>query len=616
VKFALQLLACTIVHHGLISFDACCASVVVIANRTDSILAFEIIDDKDGKNESTKYRLLPNQSRPVPVTGMADLRVRHRIVETFELRPWGIYFFGQGPDGLSFTEIGISKPAAKRDKDSESDQAVTAVELPALATVQVRVFVDDELLSRRNPEQRVRERVRAASSILEDAAHVRFEVVSFDTWESIDHVSDFETLLIDFERKVSVEPGQLAIGFSTQASRSKQKMGATRLPLHSHVLVRERGQRFLSGPAQLELLVHELGHYLGAAHSPEWTSAMRPKLGDGLAGTSGFRIGLDPVNTMIVYLVGEQLRAGPIRGVWDLSPQVKSRLKLIYGDLAKALSSDPAAATYRKAMALTAAPPEEPPGITPMARHVRHVVAAVTSVAEMNVQRQDKYVAERFGGLFRLRGEALTEAYIRRAAEAARELPADVQTRAFAIGVAVAMDQSDLLRDNLMTRSVWRSSETGRENRFRRGVLDKPTMRGRDDLVQHFCISAGLAALFGTQFAEAAGVVKEHVDGKFSRADYSADLAGIKFFEHLEQSSDALDSLATGFQISDYVPLCEEVSSKDDESDRNHPAGQKVWREEILQEIEKLPAYVKSVQTKQGTDASATPEKTGDEESD
>ncbi len=606
MKRRFLLLGCLIVSWGGFLPGAADAAVVVIANRTEAPLDFEILN---GDEEPTRYRLQPNESEPIAVSRAVRLRTREETPETFELRPDAVYFFGRGPEGLKFEEIGFSAPADPQQSTdagpgSESGELPQRVALPSIGTVKVKVLFDDELASRRNPEKRLRARVRAASLIFERAARIHFEIISVGGWESIDRVTDFNALMIDFERKVEVEPGVLAIGFSTQASRSKTRMGGTRLPLHSHILVRERGQRLLSEPAQLELLVHELGHYLGAVHSPEWSSAMRPKLGDGLAGSPGFRIGLDPVNTMIVYLVGEELRAHKLDGVWDLHPTVKSRLRRMYGDLAKSLPDDPAAGSYLKALELTAAPPTKPPALAPLAKHIRHVVEAVTTAAEENVQRADKRVAVRYGKRYRLSGDELTELYVRRAAAAAREVPAAVRPHAFAIGLAVALDSSTRLRDNRLTQVLWRSIETEREHRFRKAVLGQPTMRGRADLTQHFCVSAGLAALFGATVAETAGVWKEQTDGTFSRGDYSADLAGIRLFTHLTDAPDRLEPIEKEFRIADYVPLCRESDAEQPRPGRTSTSGKGLseksenMRAEIMREIESLPAY--APRTKEG----------------
>lgn len=590
MKLALHLMICLVALAAGSATSGLQAAVIVIANRTEESIRFEVTGSE---GQSRRYGLQPGESQSLLTARPLKLRITDRgALATYELRPYAIYFFGRRPEGLTFEEIGFSTPLELPQTDDASEAAAGPERRAVWGEVKVKLYLDDELYRGRDPEPRVRRRVEAASAIFEEAAGVRFEIAGVDHWDSIDGVSDFQALMVDFERKVPVEPGVLAIGFSTQASRSKVHMGGTRLPLHSHVLVRERGHRQLSERAQLELLIHELGHFLGAAHSGEWSSAMRPRLGDGLADRPDFRIGLDPVNTMIVGLIGEEIRSREIQGLWELSAETKARLRPIYTDLAKALPNDPAAKLYLAALALTSAPPERPNWVTPLAEQARHIVQAVTLAAEENIQRPDERVAARFGQPHRLRGDALTAVYVRRAAAAAREVPDTMRIPAFAIGLAVALDNSTLLRDQPLTRTLWRSIESDREYHFRRAVLGEPTIRGRYDLVQHFTVSAGLAALFGPRIAEAAGVWKERTDGTFSRSDYAADLAGIRFFERLTASPERLSEIAAGFEVADYIPECSDTNPTQPQSTSSDSVNaQDQMRAEILKEIEALPAY-------------------------
>src|SRR3954465_15283794 len=102
-------------------------------------------------------------------------------------------------------------------------------------------------------------------------------------------------------------------------ARGRIHMAGTRGPLHAHILVRE-GSPEINEAERLEFLVHELGHYLGAAHSPELTSVMRPVPGDNRAGTTGFRIEFDPVNTLTMAMVGEEIRRSNVTKVSELQP--------------------------------------------------------------------------------------------------------------------------------------------------------------------------------------------------------------------------------------------------------------------------------------------------------
>jgi len=116
--------------------------------------------------------------------------------------------------------------------------------------------------------------------------------------------------------------------------------------------MREWSQHF-SEPERLEILLHELGHIFGAVHSPEQDSVMRPVLGDRLSRAAKFRIGFDPVNTLAMCLVSEQLAERPGTRLADLSPDCRLRLAAIYGELAKALPDDPAAGQYLKLLEQT-----------------------------------------------------------------------------------------------------------------------------------------------------------------------------------------------------------------------------------------------------------------------
>jgi len=551
------------------------ADVIVVANRTDQAVEFEVVPQRD--EQPTTHRLAPHESRPIRTSDALTLRLKGNATQSYELQPNRIVFWTSTKNGPALQEIGFSTPAR--------EWAPQPAPLPPTGLIRVKLFLDDELMSRRNQERRLRERLAAASALFEKAAGVRFEVVDVGQWESINGVSSFEALLVDFERKVKVAPGELAVGYSQQASRSKSRLGGTRLPLHSHILLRERGQRTLSELAQREVLIHELGHYLGAVHSPEWSSVMRPHLADGLAGSEGFRIALDPVNTMVTFLVGEEIRAGRASGIWSLSDPVKSDLRRIYSDLAQALPEDPAARTYLAALDLESPPAEEPESRTVLATHARQVVQAITSAAEQNIQRPPKHIAQRYGKPHRLTGDELTETLVRIGAGAALGAPETIRAEALAIGLAVAMDDSKLLRDQALTRQMWHSIETSREQQFRAGVLGNPTLRDRRDLAQHYFVSAGLAAIVGPHLAEGAGLWKETSDGTFSRADYSADLAGIRLFRFLDANPEQISQLQQRFRIAEFVPQCNESVP--------HPfvGDPQRLRSEIMSEIAELPAY-------------------------
>ncbi len=92
--------------------------------------------------------------------------------------------------------------------------------------------------------------------------------------------------------------------------------------------------------------MHELGHYLGAAHSPEAGSVMRPLLGDKRANAKAFRIGYDALNTLALNLVSEAWRLEGARRLSDLRMASKAQLVSVYAAVALALPDDPAALRF------------------------------------------------------------------------------------------------------------------------------------------------------------------------------------------------------------------------------------------------------------------------------
>ena len=147
-----------------------------------------------------------------------------------------------------------------------------------------------------------------------------------------------------------------------------------------------------------------------------------------------------------------------------------------------------------------------------------------------------------------------------------------MRRRRLLLGVGVALDRSALLRNNLVTRFTWRRVENDSERKKRLAVLGEPTVHGRHDLAQQFCVSAALTALHGAKAAEAAGLLKEWLDSAeggsgFSFADLASDLAGVELATRLLAKPERLAELEKGFRVADYClspkGLKEDLSRKE-----------------------------------------------------
>jgi hypothetical protein len=189
--------------------------------------------------------------------------------------------------------------------------------------------------------------VEKASTIINRYTNVRFRVADYGVWNSDNRITDLNRTLAEFEHEIDPSPAHLAIGFSSQYRFQKgiNGLGGTRGPLCSHILLRESSPSTRE-PERLEALVHELGHYLGAAHSNSPKSVRRPVVGDGRARLAGYPFAFDDKNAQIIQWVGTEVSALGIHRFSQLSQLTKDRLLVQYQQLDRELPRDPAAKRY------------------------------------------------------------------------------------------------------------------------------------------------------------------------------------------------------------------------------------------------------------------------------
>ncbi|HUT09752.1 MAG TPA: M12 family metallo-peptidase [Thermoguttaceae bacterium] len=318
------------------------AGTVVVRNRTAQTVDFAMaLPDAQASRQS----LQPGELVSLPVASRLAIgfdaggKPRQYVLGTNSIH----YFFVR--DGqLDLIKLGLASPPGNQPLPATP---VAAGDPPPI-TVPVMLLVDDEEQAVRHLwEQRLRERLAQASAIFERHCGVRFEVAAVGTWDSHDGVRDFNTSLKEFEMEVDPAAARLAIGFSSQYSIpvGRTHLGGTRGALYSHILIREWSQH-IDARQRLEVLVHELGHFLGASHTQEYDSVMRATLGDKYSLSRRSPIGFDALNTLIMSLVAEELRSRPVQSLRQLHPTRRAQLRQLYETLARTMPDDDATKYY------------------------------------------------------------------------------------------------------------------------------------------------------------------------------------------------------------------------------------------------------------------------------
>jgi hypothetical protein len=331
------------------------AAVIVLANRSGEEVAFTLTAPGEASQD---YKLPPRDLISVPTGGGLEItfpakggRRSHQVAAD------AAYYFSTSDAGLELKGVG---PAPEK--------ALPLLGRPpkGLLKVAIKILVDQaEPMEQEAWEPRLRKRVAAASAILERQCRVQLDIESVGTWESDARLTELNELLRDFEGKVKPKPARLAIGFTSLRFPhvAGQHLGAIRQPLSTHIIVREWYPR--TETERLEVLVHELGHFFGATHSPEDSSAMRPRLGDGRALRPDFLIGADPLNALVMNLVADDLRGREAKRLGDLSRATRERLAQLYAEIGPTLPKDPTADKYVRLLGVDPQPPA-PPSAAPI----------------------------------------------------------------------------------------------------------------------------------------------------------------------------------------------------------------------------------------------------------
>jgi hypothetical protein len=354
------------------------AAVAVLVNRLDGEVRFTVTRDGVLPQDRVlaagdRIQISPERSAKVVIGSGVNARTFDLVAGTVfafeksakgtvELRAVGQHQPKRGTGAAKGEPRPPAIPAIGDDPTAKDDAGAKKGPL----RIPVKILVDEEEMAKTEIwQKRLKDRVEAASDILERQANVRFYVVEMATWRTNNRVTDFVESLTEFEHLVEPGPGRIAIGFTSQYQLrlGRTHLGGTRGALARHILVRE-WSRQITEPERLEVLLHELGHHLGATHSAAPDSVMRSVLGDRKSRLVKFEIRFDDVNARIIKVVGDELRAKRIGRLADVSPAAKQQLRAAYDELAKGLPDDPA--TKRMVYLLEGQPGRRPKsGATP-----------------------------------------------------------------------------------------------------------------------------------------------------------------------------------------------------------------------------------------------------------
>ena len=474
------------------------AAVVVIGNYTDVDIAFTVAEP-DAKARA--HKLASNHVSPVYVTGPADLTFTAKGRETkLRVEMYNAYIFLPDRE-TGFRLEGLELPGEAPDRDARAELNPIPRDPPVKIPVTLLVG-DIDPRADKQWQTELRKRFDEAADVIEKATSVRFEFAGFDTSKSDPEARNTTDLLTSLEKAVKPKEGAIVVGYSSRKIDDKvdPAIGQSRALNGRHILMREWKPR--GEPERVEALVHFLAKSLGGVGSPDPGSALRAKIGDGYALRAGAVVRLDPLNALLLNLWADERRRDPAVTLDTLSVVNRVRITRLYKALLKAAPGDALAVTYLGGLDRDIAKNPDPAVKNPPDRPatrvdvrdelVRGMVKAVTARAKQNAALGTKS----------LKGDELTAAYVRAAAQEALRKPGPEMLSAFLIALGVALDETGALADDATTANAVKNAETPGERKERLAVLGNPTLAGRRDLCRRFFLGCAAGELLDPDAAE------------------------------------------------------------------------------------------------------------------
>ncbi|MDG2409329.1 MAG: matrixin family metalloprotease [Pirellulales bacterium] len=586
---------------SVLSLPVIGAETTILNNRTERPVRIRFQADPV---EAAQFTLVPNASVPLSLNGSVKLWYAGASGGGSDtLWPNHIYRFNDvEPGRIDLQRIPISRPQTTPPRYPKGE-LVERKPWP----LRIKIAVDDDERTRKATwEKKITERIEAASKLFEYFCGVKLEIVAITRWESKDSIRDFNLTLSEFEAKVPVKPAQLVIGFTSQydVNIGRQRLGGTYGPLRSHILIREHGPR-IGESERLEVLLHELGHYLGAAHSASRTSLMRPVLGDGQSNARSFQLTFDPINLLVMNLISNQIRRPDFYSLRQIPISVQQRLLDSYNWLAEQQPGDKsvmqmAQVLCRGVLSKVEGPIRTEPQNGLSVKEMRSRLAFRQAVQKI-LQALGRVASDRSTKSLSL--DKLTEAYIRSAAAAAATVEDQHAIKAFYFALAIAFDRGYLIKRYDAVADKIRKESDLVADVWREKFVGKATIWRRVSLLQDF-ISAGVLTQFvGIDAARDITTLEEIKQATepagFSFAAIVASRAGIRLNQALASDEMTFTELAKTFAIERFVPSVVSMqkfwSSAELEEDYGGTDGIYFQREieKIQKSVDELPPYLK-----------------------
>jgi len=301
-------------------------AVVVISNPTENTVEVNVVKPE---GQAADYQIPGHGLVPIvsfaPVTVRVSLGQFSTVQELSLNRVYEIRMRGDDTGQsvvIAPVQIGNVRPGVWLFPNREK--------LPQTVTIPVAIFVDEEQPAKQSVwEPRLQGQVAEASRFIEWFCRVRFEVVGTGTWESDNARTGVEGLLEDFRQKIPAQKARLLIGFSSQLTvPAESRFHVTPRLLDSHIIIPDVQATF-SAQNQLMVLIHALGHFLGAVDTAEASSVMNPEYAAIGAGKRQ-RDYFDPLNVLIMNIVAEDLIFRGVGQVDQFSTGTRDYLSALY----------------------------------------------------------------------------------------------------------------------------------------------------------------------------------------------------------------------------------------------------------------------------------------------